>query len=74
MPTCTFYFYINILPRKFPDVNNALHAAWQTKYKKPMSAEALDEPPLSFDEQAQMWYKATIDYMRSKLSDKQLIE
>jgi len=54
MPACAFFFYIDILPRKFPDVNNALHAAWQTKYKKPMSAEALDEPPLNFDEQAQM--------------------
>jgi hypothetical protein len=27
MPACAFFFYIDILPRKFPDVNNALHAA-----------------------------------------------
>jgi hypothetical protein len=27
MPACAFFFYIDILPRKFPDVNNTLHAA-----------------------------------------------
>ena len=57
MPACAFFFYIAILPQKFANVNNTLHAVWQTKHKKPMSAEDLAEPPLSFDEQAQMWYK-----------------
>lgn len=74
MPACAFFFYIDILPEKFPDVNNALHAAWQTKHNKAMSADALAQPPLSYDEQAQDWYKATIEYMQEKLTDKQRIE
>jgi hypothetical protein len=66
MPACAFFFYIDILPKKFPKVSNALHAAWMTKHKHPMSAEGLAQPPLSFAEATQEWYKATIEYMRSK--------
>jgi len=68
MPACAFFFYIDILPKKFPKVSNALHAAWMTKHKNPMSAEGLAQPPLTFAEETQEWYKATIEYLRSKLT------
>ena len=68
MPACAFFFYIDILPKKFPKVSNALHAAWMTKHKNPMSAEGLAQPPLTFAEETQEWYKATIEYLLSKLT------
>ena len=33
-----------------------------------MSAEGLAQPPLTFAEETQHWYKATIDFLRSQLT------
>jgi hypothetical protein len=69
MPACAFFFYIPELPVKFPDVNNALHKHWLTKYKTPMTAAAFDVAPISFDDAETEWFKANIELMISKLSE-----
>ena len=69
MPACAFFFHIPELPAKYPDVNNALHKHWLTKYNKPMTAAAFDVAPISFDDAETEWFKANIELMISKLSD-----
>ena len=70
-PACAFFFYIDELAKAHPAVNNALHQAWQSKFKKPMNAEDLDNPPDNFTDEASAWYRATIQYMQDKLTDVQ---
>ena len=52
-----------------PAVNNALHQAWQSKFKKPMNAEDLDNPQENFSDEARLWYRATIEYIQDKLTN-----
>ena len=41
MVACAFVFFIPELPKKFAEVNNALHKHWLTKFKAPMQASGL---------------------------------
>ena len=70
-PACAFFFYIEELAKAHPAINNALHKAWLEKFKKPMSAEDLDEPPVTFNDQAKNWYKETIKFLQDKLTEVQ---
>jgi hypothetical protein len=70
-PACAFFFYIDEVAKAHPAVNNALHQAWQSKFKKPMNAEDLDNPPDNFTDEASAWYRATIQYMQDKLTNVQ---
>ena len=53
---CAFFFYIDEVAKAHPAVNIALHQAWQSKFKKPMNAEDLDNLPDSFTNEASAWY------------------
>ena len=41
-PACIVFFYITELPKKFPEVDGALHKLWQRTYSSPMKADDLD--------------------------------
>jgi hypothetical protein len=68
-PACSFFFYIDALSKEHPDINNALHKAWLDKFKKPMAAIDLDEPPETFSEEARLWYSSTVEYLQGQLND-----
>jgi hypothetical protein len=74
VPACAFFFYIPELPTKYPDINNALHKHWHTKYKGPMKAADFNDAPLSFDEGEIDWFKANVELMSSRLSEDQRAE
>ena len=63
MSACAFFFYIAILPQKFADVTNALHAAWQTKHKKPCERRRLGRAAAQLRRAGTDVVQATIDYM-----------
>lgn len=74
VPACAFFFFIPELPTKYPDVNNALHKHWHTKYKGPMKAADFDEAPTSFDADEIDWFKANVELMISRLSEDERAE
>jgi hypothetical protein len=74
VPACAFFFYIPELLTKTPDVNNALHKHWHTKYKGPMKSADFNDAPHSFDEGEIDWFKANVELMGSRLSEDQRAE
>ena len=70
----SFFLYIPELPMKYPDVNNALHKHWITKYKVPMKVADFHDAPISFDEGEIDWFKANVELIISMLSEDQRAE
>ena len=70
-PACTLFFYVADLPKKFPEVDGALHKLWQQTDQSAMKAENLDSTPISFTDEEAEWCKKSIESLQRLLTDAQ---
>ena len=70
-PACILFFYVPDFPKKFPEVDGALHKLWQQTYKSAMKAENLDSTPITFTDEAASWCKKSIESLQRILTDAQ---
>ena len=68
---CILFFYVSDLPKKFPDIDGALHKLWMQTYKSPMKAEDLESTPIGFKEEETAWCKQTIESLQRLLTAEQ---
>ena len=66
---CILFFHHSELPKKFPDVSNALHACWQTIYKKPIDAAALATQPHDYDDEEIAWCTTSTAHLKTLLDE-----